>query len=790
MVYPNGHPIDVDLEKILPILANQIYTSPFAFLRENVQNAFDAVRIQMYRDRLLGVPKDHEIDISLHDTRVSISDTGIGMTEKELKEFFWSIGKSGKNNDEAKLAGVVGTFGIGGMANFGVCSRLEVKSRKYTSNNAVTCWAERSQLSATEHCVFYEDSTQDSPGTIVTGTLLNSVTSTEVEEYLSPITKYLDVPIKINGKIISGKPFPKLKSSSDNPSVTIQHGDVTVSLILQVAKNGKAAAEILSLEYQGVKTSIRAVFRTNNDVIAAYQHGFMLANVPINSMFGLGGCIDCELLRPTAGREAVTDYSRTFVQKIIYSVEKALVEYIASKPDLPQHFNAFYRYLCQKQNWGLANESTIRVFGAQQRVPLKSLKGLDIATVFYANENHDKAIMQAYQEKGRTVALLSTNTYRRKVEVGFLEKFCHAKQLDDCVTCLKVVEDLGANALGVKYKLRSKLQQQYLIDNLNIQVGELTHEAIVWVPQKKHNSRITLYIDLRHSYVMRLIDLQYSLSIDALYDVFIRDHVLPHLEIAFPELRKRDFDKMLKKLQSSFEYYEVDPTDVRRLNYLAETTKMAPEKIAEVLGTRRRGRPVPSSVERSEVARISDVVNQCNEDITRQEIEELETNLESLKSNMVERATKYREAFAFRLLQIKTSNVKVFDATDVDPVLGFSQYYFALTQDAHVLYRRIFLERLPSTDFSWGGHRAGYLFYCEGLSVVYYDIQFERLIEFNDLSQSRSATIAIPNHPLITKDMVYLPIPDCFGEFMVPKDKTLKFSIQHQIMGINEISDG
>ena len=41
-----AHPIEVDLERILPILAREIYTSPFAFLRENVQNAFDAIRMQ------------------------------------------------------------------------------------------------------------------------------------------------------------------------------------------------------------------------------------------------------------------------------------------------------------------------------------------------------------------------------------------------------------------------------------------------------------------------------------------------------------------------------------------------------------------------------------------------------------------------------------------------------------------------------------------------------------------------------------------------------------------------
>src|SRR5450631_3284917 len=128
-----GHPIEVDLERILPLLAREIYTSPFAFLRENVQNAVDAIRMQKYRERRQKRRATHEIRIALDGNRLSITDTGIGMTREDLAAFFWSIGKSGKHTAEAKSAGVVGTFGIGGMANFGVCSRLEVMTRTYSA---------------------------------------------------------------------------------------------------------------------------------------------------------------------------------------------------------------------------------------------------------------------------------------------------------------------------------------------------------------------------------------------------------------------------------------------------------------------------------------------------------------------------------------------------------------------------------------------------------------------------------------------------------------------------------
>ena len=93
IVTEESHPIDVDLEQILPILAREIYTSPFAFLRENVQNAFDAIRMQQYRDEVDGVRREQEISITLEGSRLSISDSGIGMSREDLASFYWDVSR-------------------------------------------------------------------------------------------------------------------------------------------------------------------------------------------------------------------------------------------------------------------------------------------------------------------------------------------------------------------------------------------------------------------------------------------------------------------------------------------------------------------------------------------------------------------------------------------------------------------------------------------------------------------------------------------------------------------------
>jgi len=53
----------------------------------------------------------------------------------------------------ALSSGVIGTFGIGAMANFGVCSRLLVETRSIDSEETLISIAERDKLAISEECI-------------------------------------------------------------------------------------------------------------------------------------------------------------------------------------------------------------------------------------------------------------------------------------------------------------------------------------------------------------------------------------------------------------------------------------------------------------------------------------------------------------------------------------------------------------------------------------------------------------------------------------------------------------
>ena len=194
----------IEVNRVLEILSNDIYDSPYALLRENVQNAYDAI---LMRKSVDGTSFPAEINITINGRAITIEDNGIGMDEEVFQNNYWKAGSSGKNNEEAKKAGVIGTFGIGAMANFGVASSLAVVSKKFETDITIKTSAVRENLSVTEECVEFEilKENRAQSGTTVEVMIDEGVSFNEAGaiQYLKPYVQYVQVPIRLNGKVIS-----------------------------------------------------------------------------------------------------------------------------------------------------------------------------------------------------------------------------------------------------------------------------------------------------------------------------------------------------------------------------------------------------------------------------------------------------------------------------------------------------------------------------------------------------------------------------------------------------------
>lgn len=202
---------EVETSRVLQLLSREIYDSPLALLRENVQNAYDATLMRCTHE---GTDvRDAEIRITIDNGHLVIEDDGIGMTEEVLRNNFWKAGSSGKRTDLAKKSGVIGTFGIGAMANFGVCSKLRVETRSVESDTTLISLAEKAKLSFSQECIELDRVKDErTPGTKLSVDLDpdSQIDERRAAAYLESYVSYLPVKVLLNGKPISQKDYGEM----------------------------------------------------------------------------------------------------------------------------------------------------------------------------------------------------------------------------------------------------------------------------------------------------------------------------------------------------------------------------------------------------------------------------------------------------------------------------------------------------------------------------------------------------------------------------------------------------
>jgi len=136
-------------QRLLDLMINSIYTNEEIFLRELISNASDAVDKLYFKsltDTEVKLSKD-ELAISVSfdaETRtITVSDSGIGMTEEELDKNLGTIAHSGSTefkNETADQAteeiGIIGQFGVGFYSGFMVSEKVKVVSKAFGSKTA------------------------------------------------------------------------------------------------------------------------------------------------------------------------------------------------------------------------------------------------------------------------------------------------------------------------------------------------------------------------------------------------------------------------------------------------------------------------------------------------------------------------------------------------------------------------------------------------------------------------------------------------------------------------------
>ena len=142
-----------EIKQLLDILAHSLYTNREIFLRELISNASDA--LEKIRFETLQGTKIADKDLALEilitfdkDKKLlTIADTGIGMTEKEIINNIGTIAKSGTADFIKKISetkddstNIIGKFGVGFYSVFMVAEEVLITTKSYIPDEKAIQW--------------------------------------------------------------------------------------------------------------------------------------------------------------------------------------------------------------------------------------------------------------------------------------------------------------------------------------------------------------------------------------------------------------------------------------------------------------------------------------------------------------------------------------------------------------------------------------------------------------------------------------------------------------------------
>jgi molecular chaperone HtpG len=138
-----------EVSQLLQLIIHSLYSHPEIFLRELISNSSDALdklrHLTLVDEAFKSLPFDPHIDLELNEESktLTISDTGIGMSEEDLVSHLGTIARSGTKNFLSQLSGdarkdsnLIGQFGVGFYSAFMVADKVEVVSRKAGEDKA------------------------------------------------------------------------------------------------------------------------------------------------------------------------------------------------------------------------------------------------------------------------------------------------------------------------------------------------------------------------------------------------------------------------------------------------------------------------------------------------------------------------------------------------------------------------------------------------------------------------------------------------------------------------------
>jgi molecular chaperone HtpG len=740
-----GFPVQVDFERILETIAARIYDNQFAFLRENVQNAIDAVRIQAQRDGEHPGDSEYRISIEVAGKECRISDNGIGMTRDELRTNFWTMGASGKNTPEARAAGCIGTFGIGGFANFGVCETLEVISRSPTCATAHLTSLSRSAFSAERYSlplVSYSESPKPSTrGTVVRGIAPQAFDAKALLNYLRQFVRHVSEAVFFDGELISQESFETSVERTPLGSEETRDG---LSFRLFADGDSNLSAQLIAANVGGRPILCTGSVRLLQGSLDVYKRGFRICSVAVPTRIGIAGWIDCDQIRPTAGRDSLDSASTTLLTRLFKAVEDGAKEYILRDSSLlGAHVRLFPDMLQQGLIARFGPLAVDLVGGSTMTLAeIREQRGSD-RQVFFTTSGAQTPATEVLAARGHIIVRVSGNRPRRTAEVDYLTRFCGAQELDGLIDCLEVYSDLGQFERSVLSELDWCIRKLFKPPEFKFVAGRLTLDTPIFWSDKKDKGAVVVFVDPRHGEFQKLRPLGYSALFWSMIEAFCREYLGDTLKRQSVKLFGSGAIDLEAFSKANTELWELvlDDIEVSRIG-LRET-------------------PTRPTGTRTEIVRTQDIA-------------QVTISSSGVSTSQPEEAADKKAPKILRII-------------DETGGTGLAGYYIRIPESAAAAFGDI-IRTFPQFSVVWFANRITWQGCDAGNATAFlFDITLDRLVAAEDRGVATYGAMELsPSRVQSYEGQIYFHLPEALQDHVIPKEgDVIKIQLRHELVDLH-----
>ncbi len=770
----------VETERMLEILSKQIYDSPFAMVRENIQNSYDAI---LMRAKAEGKDVNtYSINVRVESDVITITDTGIGMSETVLKENFWKAGSSGKNNEAARAAGVIGTFGIGAMANFGVCSELSVNTRELNSSVGFRTKAKKSELRIGQECISFEaldDST--AVGTTVTATLDPTIglDLNGLKNYVSQFIQFLPVPVYINDELISCKDLVNAVGINGWQHIGTKTCEIdSLCFQIDVYVQGNNGIGVICKDFarDGVPFRASIYLRNGFGSVMGLRSCFGLAPLPVSTIYQLGGFADLPFLVPTAGREALTRESIIEASKLFPQIELQLTHLLANNP-IVDYLPSFQQFIVNYRMTSLGGRVKIQVQDNDEQIEMGKLQEQFSSQHMQFYDGTDPGLIRTFSNSEKLLLRISQSQPRRDLQKRYLTEILRVPSIPNSVTVLRKFQpaELTRSEISLTFMLAKVLRNDYLLDEIEIIWAEITHGVFIIAGMDKDKVTLTISKDWPAvKAILKHLETSFDL-LESFTKDFVRVHIYQHIHSFVPSSQRAGLDALQRALERKRELFRLERDDNGDIEPLIAGYLSGELEIGQVLtATASKASVQTQHVSERQVGTVEKVLP----DVVEASIPQSQTQIVNAP------------VAGAPILRLETSIEERLLTTDQDlPHLHNYRMFLALSD--RLFHQELDFFKWPhSTQVAWAGRRIVYLFSGANTGIsLYYDIELRGKRNAGDASGTALSTTTI-----VASNRILVPVPaqliDCFKVTEEPVEFYVRFDVlvHHEVTNRSAIS--